>query len=645
MSMQIQIGLKSKIFGGFFVGVLLAGAIGVVGVITLQRLVGHIETGCEEVSTTFLEDAKLIELSSSIAELTRAIEVPRTHAKLVAAGFEEAIAREASVIEDPGEKEQIEVKLSQFLVARKNYLELRERTPALLEDMSQNLANFERKGETMLEDTKADSSSELDLHRARMEGSLARVPSLLSSVLSKAYGAMAFIDQDDKFSEFEAALTESTNSLYPSLTQLSESMSKLGFDESRYEELETIIVGVFMQIVDDGGLSQQLEQLVIKSNSVDAAKQLIYEKLDQVQQAARARSQSMVSHFEITSEEAIAEASIARRGLLTACIIAMGISLVLAWTMPAAVAKGLLKMGGRIRAAATELTGSTATVRSTSSSLAEGASEQAASIEETNSGLQEVASRSSQNEKSVEVATDIAVKSREMAEGGVLEMREMESAMTAIMEGSKEIAQIIKTIEDIAFQTNILALNAAVESARAGQAGAGFAVVADEVRTLAAKVSRAANESEGKISKAIQNSQLGVSITEKVKDRLDSILGRIQETERCVAGIAEATHYQSQGIHQISDSVTRIDNVTQQTAASSQDALDSAKSLEMQARDLEMTVDQLETLLHGQGSLLQSLRKRKPAAVKSSGSSGSESSKKAGADSSLSRELEFSDWN
>src|SRR5208337_2106308 len=140
---------------------------------------------------------------------------------------------------------------------------------------------------------------------------------------------------------------------------------------------------------------------------------------------------------------------------------------------------------------------------------------------------------------------------------------EMTDAMKEVKAASDDIAKIIKTIDEIAFQTNILALNAAVEAARAGEAGMGFAVVADEVRNLAQRSAQAAKETANKIENSIQKSQRGAQISEKVTASLQQIVVKARQVDELVAGIATASNEQTQGIAQINTAVSQMDKVAQ----------------------------------------------------------------------------------
>lgn len=133
------------------------------------------------------------------------------------------------------------------------------------------------------------------------------------------------------------------------------------------------------------------------------------------------------------------------------------------------------------------------------------------------------------------MTADLTIAARQSAEDGVHEMTELANAMRSMSKSSQEISNIIETIEETSFQTNILALNAAVEAARAGEAGAGFAVVADEVRSLAHRASEAANETRARIHRAVESAATGTEISAKSKTRLEDILSRTEEVGKHVA--------------------------------------------------------------------------------------------------------------
>ena len=240
-----------------------------------------------------------------------------------------------------------------------------------------------------------------------------------------------------------------------------------------------------------------------------------------------------------------------------------------------------------------------AQVSGSSQTLAEGSSEQAASVEETSASLEELASMTRRNSENAQQANDLARAARGAADKGSNDMQQMNQAMQAIKVSSDDIAKIIKTIDEIAFQTNILALNAAVEAARAGEAGMGFAVVADEVRNLAQRSATAAKETADKIEGAIGKTAQGVEISSKVTAALNDIVAQIRQVDELIAEVAGASKEQTQGIAQINLAVSQMDTVTQSNAASAEESAAAAEELNAQAVTMKDSVNELLQLVGG----------------------------------------------
>jgi methyl-accepting chemotaxis protein len=248
---------------------------------------------------------------------------------------------------------------------------------------------------------------------------------------------------------------------------------------------------------------------------------------------------------------------------------------------------------------ADQVASAAAQVSSSSQSLAEGASEQAASLEETSASLEEVASMTKRNAEGAQQAKGLSGQTRAAADMGAADMEAMKVAMDEIKTSSNDISKIIKTIDEIAFQTNILALNAAVEAARAGEAGMGFAVVAEEVRSLAQRSAQSAKETAAKIEVAISKSEHGVRISGKVAVSLAEIVEKARQVDALVAEIARASLEQTQGIGQVNTAVGQMDQVTQSNAGTAEETAAAAEELSAQSCVMRDGVGQLLKLVGG----------------------------------------------
>jgi methyl-accepting chemotaxis protein len=235
-----------------------------------------------------------------------------------------------------------------------------------------------------------------------------------------------------------------------------------------------------------------------------------------------------------------------------------------------------------------------------SKQLADGASAQAASLEETSASLEEMGSMTKRNAENAAKASDLSRAAREASDQGANDMRAMTQAMQEIKSSGDDITKIIKTIDEIAFQTNLLALNAAVEAARAGEAGMGFAVVADEVRNLAQRSAQAARETAAKIEGSTAKTAQGARISERVFQSLQEVLVKVRQVDELVAEVATASKEQSQGIQQINMAISEMDKVTQSNAATAEESASTAEELNSQAVSLKQAVVQLLGLVDGQ---------------------------------------------
>jgi methyl-accepting chemotaxis protein len=206
-----------------------------------------------------------------------------------------------------------------------------------------------------------------------------------------------------------------------------------------------------------------------------------------------------------------------------------------------------------------------------SQSLSQAASEQASSLEETSSSLEEMTSMTKQNAGNAAEANKLMAAAQQIIKKADVSMSELTKSMKEIAVGSEETKKVIKTIDEIAFQTNLLSLNAAVEAARAGEAGAGFAVVADEVRKLAMQAAEAAKSTSTlleNIGKKIKNGEKLVGVTDEA---FKEITGSSEKVVNLIAEIAAASQEQSRGIAQVNQAVAEMNNLTQHNAAGAEE--------------------------------------------------------------------------
>jgi methyl-accepting chemotaxis protein len=260
-------------------------------------------------------------------------------------------------------------------------------------------------------------------------------------------------------------------------------------------------------------------------------------------------------------------------------------------------ARTVRRVGEQLAEQGEQMKAATAGLAETSHAVAESASQQAATLADTNRALAEMAALTQQSADNAGKVTGLSRQSRQAAEAGALEMRELAAAMQAIQGASQDIAKVIQTIDQIAFQTNILALNAAVEAARAGEAGQGFAVVAEEVRSLAQRSASAARDTAVLIEGAVRKTQLGAGISERATQGLQQIVEHVRKVDALATATATAAKEQSLGIRQLTQTVSQLDGGTQANAAQAEEGASAAQELSAQAEALEDAVSELMSLV------------------------------------------------
>lgn len=311
-------------------------------------------------------------------------------------------------------------------------------------------------------------------------------------------------------------------------------------------------------------------------------KELIMRPIGEFEQMLDARTES-------------AAAAASRRSDLLALLVTLvaGIAALIGWLSISLHARTLRKAVGDLSATAEGVDIGSAQVAATSRMLAQGATEQVVAVGEIAAAAREAGALATDNVRRTGTAGDLVARERQEFAGSTPLLDDMVAAMAAIDEAAGRISKINKTIDEIAFQTNILALNAAVEAARAGEAGQGFAVVADEVRSLAQRSAVAARETAGLIETAITRSQAGRAKVTAVAAAIGSLAERSAAVGTLVDEVRAGSGDQHRALDRIGSSLGHIEHTSRQTASAAEEGSAAAEELSAQARGL---VDVVVTL-------------------------------------------------
>jgi plasmid stabilization system protein ParE len=246
------------------------------------------------------------------------------------------------------------------------------------------------------------------------------------------------------------------------------------------------------------------------------------------------------------------------------------------------ITRPLRRVSTELGETATSANQSAQSIAQSNGQLSDDACEQAAALEEISASMDQLSGMNSSNLENMRKMAALAENATQSTDHGTKNVAELSAALTEIQKSTADVASILKTIDEIAFQTNILALNAAVEAARAGEAGAGFAVVADEVRSLAHRSAEAARETAKKIESAVKNSTQGAELGARAEKRFSQISSITAEYHLIVKEVEAASQQSTIGFTQVTEAVQKVDQITQRTAAAAEE--NAAASTEMRAQ-------------------------------------------------------------
>jgi methyl-accepting chemotaxis protein/methyl-accepting chemotaxis protein-1 (serine sensor receptor) len=366
------------------------------------------------------------------------------------------------------------------------------------------------------------------------------------------------------------------------------------------EEVKALTRDAVATMKEYEGEVDKVTELAAAFRAAEAAQQML------VAAAAGDKAEAIgakLGEIETARLKAVSEEGRGDERLGTTMLLTLGAIAFLALGIVGYVVRSLVQtltgMVNNLKSGAEQVTSASTQVSASAQTLSQGSTEQAASLEETSASMEEMASMTRKNAENSQQAAHLMGEVDRVVGGSNKALGDMTISMASIGESSNKVAKIIKTIDEIAFQTNILALNAAVEAARAGEAGMGFAVVADEVRNLAQRSAQAAKDTAALIEESIAKSQEGQAKVTVVAQSIAAITDSVGKVKGLVTEVSEASRQQTQGIDQVAQAVSQMEKVTQSSAASAEESAAASEELNAQAESTMAEVTRLEAMVIG----------------------------------------------
>ncbi|MDR1921301.1 MAG: methyl-accepting chemotaxis protein [Candidatus Adiutrix sp.] len=370
-------------------------------------------------------------------------------------------------------------------------------------------------------------------------------------------------------------------------------------DGSRIEVYRQRLAALQALSADSGREVRRLIEVVGQNNKSTLQR-------DEIRKAtlvsARELGEAMNEMAETSTGNTLTAISRVILSLIAGVAVALAVSLTIALALTRGITRPVNHLIESLSDGAHDVDRAAGQLSASSNTMAEGATENAASLEETSAALEELSSMTKRNAENAAEANTLMASAAQAVRMADESMEGVIRAMGEISVSGNEIGKIIKTIDEIAFQTNLLALNAAVEAARAGEAGSGFAVVADEVRNLAIRSAEAARNTADLIASTIENINSGSNMVNATAEGFQVVDSQSSKIAELLAAVAEASREQAQGIGQITTAMAEMDKVTQSNAASAEESASAAAQLSQQAGSLLEAVGALDLLVYGRKS-------------------------------------------